>query len=162
MKISNIWQGVVVYSELLLPLSPYSVKIKGQSESFSPASLANGWQTCLVGLTSSSRAVLPSQGFSFFFFSVTASGTSRLPTCRRGEAGQREGGAQSQAAWWDIGETWITPTSSFFFFAPTGSRTSNHLRLLKPHGLKTNPWSLYSNSVADQKPPMECLFVLKF
>lgn len=113
MKISNIWQGVVIYSELL-PLSPYSVKIKGQSESFPPTSLANGWQACLVGLTSPSRAVLPSQGFSFFFFSVTASGTSRLPTCRRREAGQREGGAQSQAAWWDVGETWITPTSPFF------------------------------------------------
>ena len=54
--------------------------------------------------------------------------------------GQKEEGAVSNC----LVRYWLKlelhqPLLFFFFFAPTGNRTSNHLWLLKPHGLKTNP-----------------------
>lgn len=147
---------MTVYCELPLPLSPQSVKIKGKSESFSSSSPASGWQACLGALTPPDRAVLPSQGFSLYCFFSVRTEASYLQEKR---AGQREEGTVTSCLvryWWNLNYT------NLFFFAPTGSRTSNHLWLLKPHGLKTNPWSLYSNSIADQKPPVKCLFVLGF
>lgn len=97
------------------------------------------------------------RGFSIYgFFSVTASGASYWKK-RWGWSEWEKG--QSCKLPGKILMKRVTPTSSLLLLQQQNFQS---LWLLKPHALRTNSWSLYSNSIADQTLPVGCLFVLGF